>query len=259
MILRFLSIVFAITCVVFAVERVVRHRKFNSTSETLQDNKSSETRQSPVKIRWRDRSHAMVLRSDFPELQNLSASGELFVLKQRTDSREECVFGVFRMTRSTQKYLIFESLDTIPKSRLPTWAASMSASVDWRWEQFTQHQQPQDFFQYCRDWIRSNQKEDIIQQIVRGEKVFIRGSRYSEILIESPKDGKIEVDYIRRGWWVYPRTQQRKVQIHVRSASTGILESRLLVFQMTRRSKKTHTSKSTQIQTNRSFTLPGWD
>lgn len=259
MVLRFLSLVLAISCVVLASERIVRHRKIISNSETSIAKASSHPPKSPIKIRWRDRSHAMVLRSDFPELENVKANGELYVLKQRTDSREECVFGVFRMSRSTDQSFVFESLETIPKSRLQTWAETMSAPVNWRWEQFVPHSQPQSFFQYCRDWIRSNQKENVIAQIVRGEKVFIGGSKYSEILISSPNDAKIEVDYVRRGWWVYPKTLKKKVHIQARSASTGILESRLLVFQLPLSSKKKHSSKSRQILTNRSFTLPGWD
>jgi hypothetical protein len=187
------------------------------------------------------------------------AVGQIRALKQTVGGHWTCVFGVFRVTKLNENVVLLDAISRASSSRMQLWAEAQGLTPEWSWEPVSADKFSDHFLQQCSSWISDGSKRQTFTHTVRGDQFFIRGSRYADAQVVSPAGVVLEVDHMKRGWWIRTLRNHQQIVLLLRNANTGLPEELTLNFSSVRLRKSAREKSSKKNELRKSFALPGWD
>lgn len=210
-------------------------------------------------LRWMTRTRVSVPHERVTFAGTIPSVGAILTLNQKVGLRWSCVFGVFRVKKINDSVVILDALSRVSSSRMQLWAESQSLKPEWQWKLMPAAKSASGLLQQCHNWIEDASERHKLTHDVRGNKFFIRGSRYSEAQIQFPDGASLEIDHMRKGWWIQAPYRERKVVVVLRNAATGLPEQLTLNFSSLKEKKSKTNAKPKKNELHKSIVLPGWD
>ncbi|MFZ9520428.1 MAG: hypothetical protein ACO3A4_08120 [Silvanigrellaceae bacterium] len=201
-----------------------------------------------------------IVTSHRSQLGHDAKLADIFLLRQKIQNGEKCSFGLFRLIKISNEKATLKAVGTRMTSRFAVWAESQGKAVEWEWQSHPGKSTFASPGQQCWSWRKESGAEKPQQVVVSGNRFFIRGSRYAEIVQTGNKKFRIESDPMREGWWVTSSASNAEGLLILRSAMTGLLESIPIKFNGKKTKTKIRRSNVKQSrEIRKSFALPGWE
>jgi len=256
MLLRFLAVLFALG-LIFSVCLKIFPRV--TKSNIFPADRAKSERIQKQSLRWLSQKRLAATRESFSEIRPELNLGDVVALNQITAQGQSCVFGVFKVVRLNDQFVYLDAIAKKNFSRLQLWADAQGLKHQWTWSSLKLQKPIPAVLQHCHQWIQVPARKPQPSQRVVGETFFIRGSQYSEVKPLNKADVKIDVDLMRRGWWIRPQKNRDHVSLLARNATTGLPEEISLQFDRRVRAKVRPVRTSKKLDLAKPFTLPGWN
>ncbi len=256
MLIRFLAVLFALGLIVSLCLKI-----FPSVtkSNVLSVDRPKTEMNQKSSLRWLSQKRISATRASFSEIRPDLNLGDVLALNQISGQGQSCVFGVFKVVRLNEQFVILDAIAKKNFSRLQLWADAQGLEHQWTWSSLKLQKPLPAVVQHCHHWIQvpASQAQPALRIV--GETFFIRGSQYSEVKPLNTADVEIDVDLMRRGWWIRPQKNRTQVNLIARNATTGLPEEISLHFDRRVRSKVRPVRASKKYDLAKPFTLPGWN
>jgi hypothetical protein len=257
MIFRFIVICLATVLVVSATGRILPEVFRSRREEVSSRNVAEGAREPLIGI---GKTQIRVSRALFQKSGFMPAAGDVLVLNQSAGSRASCVYGVFRVSRVNDGGALLRSVSKSAPSRMQVWAEAQGLDTEWSIVRLPADEEPRQTFQQCSHWIDDSKPNTPAVHSVQGRQFFIAGRRFAEVKLAHPDSAFLQVDHLRKGWWVKPFSGRHSVVLRVKNASTGLSEQWTLNFATAKEKKaQSNSTKSAKNRLHKPFALPGWD
>ncbi|NBX15965.1 MAG: hypothetical protein EBR09_01220 [Proteobacteria bacterium] len=257
MIFRFIVICLAAVLVVSATGRILPE-VFRSRREDVAPPNVAEGAGEPL-IRL-GKTQIRVSRVLFQKSGFMPAASDVLVLNQSAGSRAVCVYGVFRVSRVNDGGVLLRAVSKSAPSRMQVWAETQGLNTEWSFVRLKADEQPRQTFQQCSQWMDDFKQNRPAVHSVQGKRFFMAGRRFAEVKLVHPDSAFLQVDHLRKGWWVKPISGRHSVVLRVKNASTGLSEQWTLNFAPAKEKKaQSNSTKSAKNRLHKPFALPGWD